>query len=114
MGQKQEDDNQDNGMTCCYKANCSQCEHPGDWCSKSAAKCKDCGGVQMCTANKTKTESNSSSALSAAEVLAKMESSPKLVLTFGAFAGMVLLAGVFRRSRQDPSFYVPLVDPENA
>merc|ERR1719443_1611972 len=36
-------------MQCCYKSNCQKCEHPGDWCNKDAANCKDCGGVELCT-----------------------------------------------------------------
>ena len=32
--------------SCCYsKTGPSDCEHPGDWCSKTEAKCTDCGGT---------------------------------------------------------------------
>merc|ERR1719198_1277991 len=103
-------------MRCCYKANCTQCEHPGDWCSKDAATCKDCGGVQLCTVNQTEDAgNNSSTAPSAAEVLAQMESRPQAAMAFGAFAGMALLAGVLHRGRRAPTGAdVPLLDQEAA
>merc|ERR1712070_189853 len=113
MGRQQ---HADNGMRCCFKADCQQCEHPGDWCSKDAATCTDCGGKQWCTVNQTEEAGNNSSATqSAAEVLAEMESSPQVAMVFGAFAGMALLAGVLRRGRRaPPGAHVPLLDQEAA
>jgi len=41
--------------TCCYGSNCTECEHPHDWCSMSLARCTDCGGA-ICNVARPTTE----------------------------------------------------------